>query len=101
MEAKHLEKFNNNFRNLKEKVMFPISLYASEDVMIQSFVDQSKNVSEFIGLKDKDASKIIARYGLEAIYKMFLYDNFVHADCHAGNIYVQITPKQKKELSNY
>jgi len=34
MEAKHLEKFNNNFRNLKEKVMFPISLYASEDVMI-------------------------------------------------------------------
>jgi len=32
---------------------------------------------------------------------MFLYDNFVHADCHAGNIYVQITPKEKKESSIY
>lgn len=101
MEAKHLDKFNSNFKGMKEKIQFPTNIYASEDVLIESFIDSSKNISEFIGLKDQSANRIIARYGLEAIYKMFLYDNFVHADCHAGNIYVQITPKQKKEQSLY
>jgi len=49
MEAKHLEKFNNNFKNLKNKIIFPTSLYASEDLMIQNFMDSSKNISDFIG----------------------------------------------------
>jgi len=31
----------------------------------------------------------MARLGVNAIYKMVIYDNFVHADCHGGNIFVK------------
>ena len=24
---------------------------------------------------------------------MLIYDNFIHADCHAGNMFVRITPR--------
>ena len=40
--------------------------------------------------------------GVKGFYKMLIYDNFIHADCHAGNIFVRITPKKKfEELTAY
>lgn len=33
---------------------------------------------------------------------MLIYDNFIHADCHAGNIMVRLTPNPKPEdLNDY
>jgi aarF domain-containing kinase len=31
---------------------------------------------------------------LKTFYKMIIYDNFIHADCHAGNIFIRITPRR-------
>lgn len=42
----------------------------------------------------------LANLGLKAFYKMLIYDNFIHADCHAGNIMVKITdPVVPQDLS--
>jgi predicted unusual protein kinase regulating ubiquinone biosynthesis (AarF/ABC1/UbiB family) len=30
----------------------------------------------------------MAVIGVRTIFKMMIFDNFVHADCHAGNILV-------------
>lgn len=38
----------------------------------------------------------MARLGVNCIYKMVIYDNFVHADCHGGNIFVQKIEKEGK-----
>jgi aarF domain-containing kinase len=32
----------------------------------------------------------LANLGLKAFYKMLIYDNFIHADCHAGNIMIRL-----------
>lgn len=34
--------------------------------------------------------KIAANLGLKSFYKMLIYDNFIHADLHSGNILVRI-----------
>lgn len=41
----------------------------------------------------------MAKIGVRTIFKMVIYDNFVHADCHAGNLLVQ--PKQLKKKTQY
>lgn len=34
--------------------------------------------------------KVAANLGLKSFYKMLIYDNFIHADLHSGNILVRI-----------
>ena len=36
-------------------------------------------------------NKFIARVGANAFFEMLIQHNFVHADCHGGNIMVSIT----------
>ena len=38
-------------------------------------------------------NKLIAQIGINTVCKMMIYDNFVHADCHGGNILIQKIPK--------
>jgi predicted unusual protein kinase regulating ubiquinone biosynthesis (AarF/ABC1/UbiB family) len=35
-------------------------------------------------------NKVIANIGAKAFFSMLMKHNFVHADCHAGNILVKI-----------
>ena len=44
---------------------------------------------------------IIAKVGMNVLYRMIFYENFVHSDCHAGNILVQINKGKKVEKSVY
>ena len=37
--------------------------------------------------------------GLNSFFKMFIYDNFIHADCHAGNLLIQKKKKKKHKVS--
>ena len=47
-------------------------------------------------------NKKLAKLGVNCIYKMVIYDNFVHADCHGGNIFVQKIEKgEEKERSTF
>ncbi len=47
----------------------------------------------------------MAKVGMNVLYRMIFYDNFIHSDCHAGNVLVQVrkgkpveqTYKQKLE----
>jgi predicted unusual protein kinase regulating ubiquinone biosynthesis (AarF/ABC1/UbiB family) len=32
---------------------------------------------------------------------MLIYDNFIHADCHAGNIFIRLSEKKNEELSTW
>lgn len=43
-------------------------------------------------------NKRLARLGLRSYLKMLLYDNFVHADLHPGNILVRKGPKGEAQL---
>lgn len=38
-------------------------------------------------------NKIIARLGSTTFFEMLMKNNFIHADCHGGNIFVQIKDK--------
>ena len=40
---------------------------------------------------------VIAKVGMNVLYRMIFYENFVHSDCHAGNILVQINKGKKVE----
>lgn len=35
-------------------------------------------------------NKAIAKLGADTFFEMLMKHNFVHADCHGGNIYVRI-----------
>ena len=40
----------------------------------------------------------MAEIGLNSFFKMFLADNFIHADCHAGNLLVQKLNRKEKKI---
>ena len=62
--------------------------------MIEEFLDESESISNFFFEKDKKVNKLLSSIGLNAFYKMVIYDNFVHADCHGGNILVSKVNKK-------
>lgn len=42
---------------------------------------------------------MIARLGAAAFFEMLIKNNLIHADCHGGNILVEVTPKRSSTLS--
>jgi predicted unusual protein kinase regulating ubiquinone biosynthesis (AarF/ABC1/UbiB family) len=44
---------------------------------------------------------IIAKVGMNVICRMIFYENFVHADCHAGNMLVQIHKGKKVQKTAF
>ena len=42
-------------------------------------------------------NKLIAKIGVNVMFKMIIYDNFVHADCHGGNILISKIPESAKK----
>ncbi len=51
-------------------------------------MNESESISEFINKKNILTNKLLGKIGVNTFYKMVVYDNFVHADCHGGNILV-------------
>lgn len=72
---------------------FPTVYFASKDVLIESFFEDSESISSFALKKNENMNKLIAQIGINTVCKMMIYDNFVHADCHGGNILIQKIPK--------
>ena len=56
--------------------------------MIESFLEDSESISTFALKKNSNINKLIAKIGIDTVCKMMIYDNFVHADCHGGNILI-------------
>jgi aarF domain-containing kinase len=55
---------------------------------VETFID-AKPISDYVEVKHR-CNPIIAKKGMEILYRMIFYENFVHGDCHAGNILVQL-----------
>ena len=88
-------------------MIFPVvkDNYVSETILVESFID-AKPISDYITTKHV-MNPLIAKNGMNILYRMIFYENFVHGDCHAGNILVQvkkgipIQPSLRERLENY
>jgi aarF domain-containing kinase len=101
-EARNLNIFIEKFQH-NPNVVFPkpIDPYVSSSVLTETY-EEGVSLSKYLDEKPSQLHHRIANLGLKAFYKMLIYDNFIHADCHAGNIFVRVVPAPSTEnLSNW
>lgn len=93
-EGQNLDYFNENFKD-SLNVCFPkvYHPYVSHSVLVETF-EEGVSLTDFMKNPLSKEHKIAANLGLKAFYKMLMYDNFIHADLHAGNILVRISENQ-------
>lgn len=90
------EKFANNPHVIFPKVIDP---YVAAAILVETFEDAIP-LTTFLQMPKSKEHYALANLGLKSFYKMLIYDNFIHADCHAGNIMVKITdPKINENLA--
>lgn len=96
IEAEHLKRFRRNFHKIPE-ITFPcpIDPFVSEAVLVETF-ETGYPLSYFIE-KSHPQNPAIAQLGLKSFYQMLFVDNFIHADCHAGNIMVKIPSVEQQQ----
>ncbi|KAF9116578.1 hypothetical protein BGX27_001434 [Mortierella sp. AM989] len=89
IEAKNLETFQNNFRD-RYTVTFPTPLiqFATREMLIEEFVD-ALPLKAYLQRGAGPFDLKIADIGLDGFLRMLIFDNFVHADLHPGNIFVR------------
>ncbi|KAF9274363.1 hypothetical protein BGZ68_000736 [Mortierella alpina] len=89
IEAKNLEAFQRNFRD-RYTVTFPTPLiqFVTKDMLIEEFVD-AFNLNTYLEKGAGPFDLKIADIGLDGFLRMLIFDNFVHADLHPGNIFVR------------
>ncbi|KRW99948.1 Protein kinase-like domain [Pseudocohnilembus persalinus] len=100
IEGNNTNKFYNNFYHLNKMIEIPKIYYQSEDVLVEEFMVDSLNVGEYIDKKDLKVNKRLAQIGINLFLKMLIYDNFIHADCHSGNIFVKKLNKNHENNNN-
>ncbi|KAI7822557.1 hypothetical protein BC939DRAFT_453641 [Gamsiella multidivaricata] len=89
IEAKNLEIFQRNFRE-RYTVTFPTPLiqFATKEMLIEEFVD-ALPLKAYLQNGAGPYDLKIADIGLDGFLRMLIFDNFVHADLHPGNIFVR------------
>lgn len=93
-EKKNLEKFIHNFKDSKDvKFPFPIAERTTDAVLVETFIEGLPIT--YYEKNKHPLNKVIARIGTMTFFEMLIKNNFIHADCHGGNILVQIKPNQK------
>jgi aarF domain-containing kinase len=92
-EAKNLDEFNSRFAK-NPNVIFPVpvSPYISASVLVESW-EEGIPLTKFLTQERGPDHLTLANLGLKMFYKMLIFDNFIHADCHAGNMFIRITPR--------
>ena len=73
--------------------------YVSETILVESFID-AKPISYYME-HAHEMNPIIAKVGMNVVFRMIFYENFVHSDCHAGNILVQINKGKKVQKTAF
>ncbi|KAK3825174.1 MAG: ABC1 family-domain-containing protein [Benniella sp.] len=89
IEARNLETFQRNFRD-RYTVTFPTPLiqFATKEMLIEEFVD-ALPLKTYLQNGAGPFDLKIADIGLDGFLRMLIFDNFVHADLHPGNIFVR------------
>ena len=88
-EARNIEGFRKNFLN-DPTVRIPSVYwdYCTEKVICMEFIRGIK-ISELEKLKQTDCDlPLIARRGVDLVFKQIFRDGFFHADPHAGNLFI-------------
>ncbi|CAD8076393.1 unnamed protein product [Paramecium primaurelia] len=100
-EAKNLQIFEQKFKDSKN-VIFPKILkeYVSKSVIVETF-EEGVSLSDFMKLERTREHRVAANLGLKAFYKMLIYDNFIHADLHSGNILVRIKDNDTSKFDQF
>ena len=95
-EAYALHRFSRNFRWFKRSIGFPTVYQATPDILVEALqTGWPVNALVKMGNDDTHTMQIkrqVARIGLGAFLQMLLWDNFVHADLHPGNIFIDLPP---------
>ncbi|KAG0227438.1 hypothetical protein BGW42_002946 [Actinomortierella wolfii] len=89
IEARNLKTFQRNFRE-RYTVTFPTPLisFATKEMLIEEFID-ALPLKTFLSKGAGPFDTKIADIGLDGFLRMLIFDNFVHADLHPGNIFVR------------
>ncbi|KAJ2806630.1 hypothetical protein H4R20_001612 [Coemansia guatemalensis] len=93
VEARNAERFSKNFSN-RAGVTFPRAFLSldSAQVLVESFCD-GVPLRAFLDIDGHTPfDRELGARGLNAFLHMLIYDNFVHADLHPGNIMVVLSP---------
>jgi len=100
IEGSNLRRFKKNFEGLNNLIQFPDVYYESEDLLVENFIENAASIQEF---KDypEPLKRRLCSVGMNSFFKMFVYDNFIHADCHAGNLLVQKKKRKKLQTPYY
>ncbi|KAK9803443.1 hypothetical protein WJX73_001415 [Symbiochloris irregularis] len=90
-EARHLSRFNYNFR-LWRNLSFPVPVYplVTPEVLVETF-EHGRLITAFVDNPSNPHNAALANLGRDCYLKMLLNDNFIHADLHPGNILVRVT----------
>lgn len=88
VEASHLRKFIQNFKN-ENWLVFPepIDDYVRKNILVETFMEGEplKNIMDApVTPKLKKYKEKLADLGTRAILKMLFFDNFIHGDLHPG-----------------
>jgi predicted unusual protein kinase regulating ubiquinone biosynthesis (AarF/ABC1/UbiB family) len=87
-----------------ERFEFPATVDEFKKVLYEqtNLVKESNNLIKFTKtFKKFDDQVIFPKVRMNVLYRMIFYENFVHSDCHAGNILVQINKGKKVEKTYY
>ncbi|KAF9322046.1 hypothetical protein BG003_008237 [Podila horticola] len=89
IEARNLVTFQRNFRD-RYTVTFPtpLSEFATREMLIEEYVD-ALPLKAYLEQGAGPFDLKIADIGLDGFLRMLIFDNFVHADLHPGNIFVR------------
>jgi aarF domain-containing kinase len=76
-----------------DKVKFPVAIESGSgsSVLVETFVEGMPIT--YYESHPHMLNKVIARIGATTFFEMLMKNNFIHADCHGGNIMVRILEK--------
>ncbi|CAG8562031.1 3930_t:CDS:2 [Ambispora leptoticha] len=99
IEANNLKIFRMNFKDRKS-INFPRPFveYTMKDMLIEEY-ESGIPLKRFLEFGGGVFERTIADIGLKAFLHMLIFDNFVHADLHPGNIL--ITFVKPKKIMNF
>jgi aarF domain-containing kinase len=69
----------------------PFAENTKDSVLVESFIE-GMPITYFENNKHK-LNPVIAKLGSEVLFEMIMKNNFIHADCHGGNIFISTEEK--------